>query len=49
MGRRGKARVRLAENYKASTTTLLENRENEKPVGEILVVPYALISLRVSK
>jgi alpha-mannosidase len=48
MGRRGKARLRLAENYKASTTTLLENRENEKPIGEILVVPYALISMRIS-
>ncbi len=49
MGRRGSAKLRLAEGYAASITDLSEKREEAVTVEEIRFTPYFLISLRISK
>jgi alpha-mannosidase len=47
MGRRGKVRLRLAKGLKAFRTSLSEETKDARPVREINVNPYELISLRV--
>ncbi len=49
LGRRGKATIRLAEGLRAFRTTLSEEAGEEKPLTEISVNPYELISLRIAK
>ena len=48
MGRRGKARPRLAEGFYAVPTTLSEETHN-KQVRELNVSPYELVSLRIAR
>jgi alpha-mannosidase len=47
MGRRGIARLRLRTGLKAYRTDLSEQAKNLKPVREITVTPYELVSLRI--
>jgi len=47
MGRRGKVRLRLAPGLKAYQTDLSETTSSKKPLRELSVNPYELISLRI--
>jgi alpha-mannosidase len=47
MGRRGKVRLRLAGGLKAYKTDLSEETKDPKPIRELTVSPYELISLRI--
>jgi alpha-mannosidase len=47
MGRRGSAKLRLAEGYAAYATDLSERKEGAEAVGEVRFTPYSLISLRI--
>jgi len=47
MGRRGKVRLRLAGGSQAFQTDLSEEAKGGKPIREIKVSPYELISLRI--
>lgn len=47
MGRRGKVRLRLAKGIKAFKTDLSEAAKDNKPIREMRVKPYELISLRI--
>lgn len=47
MGRRGKVGLRLAEKLKAFKTELSEETKDRKPIRQLTVSPYELISLRI--
>jgi len=47
MGRRGKVRLRLAQGLKAYPTDLSEATKASKPIRQLTVNPYELISLRI--
>ena len=47
MGRRGKAGLRLAGGLKAFKTDLSEQTKDLKPIRQVTVSPYELISLRI--
>lgn len=47
MGRRGKARLLLAKGLAAYATTLSEETKDKRPIRDIRVSPYELISLRI--
>ena len=48
MGRRGKIRLRLADGLKAYKTDLSENKSDAKPVRDLTVTPYELLSFRIN-
>jgi alpha-mannosidase len=47
MGRRGKAKIRLAKGLRAYQTDLSEETKDKRPIRDIKVSPYELISLRI--
>ena len=47
LGRRGKVRVRLAPGLKAYKTDLSEGGKSARPIQDLTVNPYELVSLRV--
>jgi alpha-mannosidase len=47
MGRRGKVRLRLADGLKAYKTDLSEQVKATKPIRDVMVKPYELISLQI--
>jgi alpha-mannosidase len=47
MGRRGKVRLRLAKGLSAYQTDLSEETKDKRPIRDIRVSPYELISVRI--
>lgn len=47
MGRRGKVRLRLAKGLNAYPTNLSEETKDKRPIRDIRVSPYELISVRI--